>query len=153
MLISEGNCTMLDTSFRMCGPICDFVSELFYDGELKAIRRDASDRIICGDPLYSFDAPIVLKEIDDEGEQASEKEAAFIADTIAIFLPTDCLQVILLCCRRSGHRLLLSGVRSVIIRLYRKWIGIRSLLIPSTRCRGRSVRSSSILSPAATSTI
>ncbi len=86
MLISEGNCTMLDTSFRMCGPICDFVSELFYDGELKAIRRDASDRIICGDPLYSFDAPIVLKEIDDEGEQASEKEAAFIADTIAGFL-------------------------------------------------------------------
>ncbi len=86
ILISEGNCTMLDTSFRMCGPICDFVSELFYDGELKAIRRDASDRIICEDPLYSFDAPIVLKEIDDEGEQASEKEAAFIADTIAGFL-------------------------------------------------------------------
>ena len=86
ILISEGNCTMLDTSFRMCGPICDFVSELFYDGELKAIRRDASDRIVCEDPLYSFDAPIVLKEIGDEGEQASEKEAAFIADTIAGFL-------------------------------------------------------------------
>ena len=30
-LISDENCTMLDTSFRMCEPICGYVSELFYD--------------------------------------------------------------------------------------------------------------------------
>lgn len=38
-LISDENCTMLDTSFRMCEPICGYVSELFYDGHLKEIGR------------------------------------------------------------------------------------------------------------------
>jgi AAA ATPase len=85
-LISDNNCTMLDTSFRMCEPICDFVSELFYDGHLHAMKQGHSNALICSKPLYSFDSPVILHEIDDEGEQVSDKEAAFIADTIAKFL-------------------------------------------------------------------
>lgn len=85
-LISDCNCTMLDTSFRMCEPICDFVSELFYDGHLHAMKQGHNNSLICNNPLYSFDSPVILHEIDDEGEQVSDKEAAFIADTIANFL-------------------------------------------------------------------
>lgn len=85
-LISGNNCTMLDTSFRMCEPICDFVSELFYDGHLHAMKQGHSNALICNNPLYSFDSPVILHEIDDDGEQVSDKEAAFIADTIAKFL-------------------------------------------------------------------
>lgn len=85
-LISEENCTMLDTSFRMCEPICNFVSELFYDGHLKTMKSSHSNALICNDPLYSFDSPVILHEEDDEGEQVSEKEAAFIANVIAGFI-------------------------------------------------------------------
>lgn len=85
-LISDENCTMLDTSFRMCEPICGYVSELFYDGHLKAMKHGHSNTLICDDPLYSFDSPVILHEEDDEGEQVSEKEAAFIANVIAGFL-------------------------------------------------------------------
>lgn len=82
-LISDKNCTMLDTSFRMCEPICNFVSDLFYDGHLKANKVGHGTALICDNPLYSFDTPVVLHEVDDEGEQVSDKEANFIADTIA----------------------------------------------------------------------
>ena len=85
-LIADYNCTMLDTSFRMCEPICAYVSELFYDGHLKAMKRGHGDALICNDPLYSFDSPVVLHEIDDEGEQVSEKETEFIANTVAEFI-------------------------------------------------------------------
>lgn len=85
-LIADYNCTMLDTSFRMCEPICAYVSELFYDGHLKAMKRGHGDALICNDPLYSFDSPVVLYEIDDEGEQVSEKETEFIANTVAEFI-------------------------------------------------------------------
>ena len=85
-LLGDDNCTMLDTSFRMCGPICDFVSELFYDGRVKPIREGCSDRLICDSPLYSFDHPVVFHEVDDSGEQTSDKEADFIVDTIVGFL-------------------------------------------------------------------
>ncbi|MGM9797594.1 MAG: DEAD/DEAH box helicase [Parabacteroides sp.] len=82
-LISDENCTMLDTSFRMCKPICDYVSELFYDGILKSIKSGCGDALICEDPLYSFDHPVILHEVMDDGEQVSDKEAGFIADTVA----------------------------------------------------------------------
>lgn len=85
-LILDNNCTMLDTSFRMCEQICDFVSELFYDGYLKAKKCGHGDACICDAPLYSFDSPIILHEVDDEGEQVSDKEAAFIAKTVAWFI-------------------------------------------------------------------
>lgn len=85
-LITNENCTMLDTSFRMCEPICEFVSDLFYDGKLKAMKKGYNNALICDDPLYSFDSPVVMHEIEDGGEQVSEKEASFIADTIAGYI-------------------------------------------------------------------
>lgn len=85
-LISDYNCTMLDTSFRMCESICAFVSELFYDGHLKSMKQGYSTKLICDDPLYSFDHAVVLHDEDDEGEQVSDKEAEYIATVIAGFI-------------------------------------------------------------------
>ncbi len=85
-LISEKNCTMLNTSFRMCEPICNFVSDLFYNGELRAMKPGHATKLICDDPLYSFDAPVVLHNIEDNGEQASDEEAKYIANVIAGFI-------------------------------------------------------------------
>lgn len=85
-LISKDNCTMLDVSFRMCEPICNFVSELFYDGQLKPMKQGCGDAIINCDPLYSFDSPIIIHHIDDNGEQTSDKEAEFITEVIANYL-------------------------------------------------------------------
>ena len=86
MLIKEDNCTMLDVSFRMCEPICNFVSELFYDGKVKSKKNGCGDLIKCNEQLYDFQTPIVIHNVDDNGEQTSDKEAEFIADTIAGFL-------------------------------------------------------------------
>lgn len=85
-LMTDDNCTMLDSSFRMCGPICRFVSELFYGGELKPVRQDCGSTVLCGDPLYSFDSPVVIHDVDDNGEQTSDKEAEFVAEVIAHYL-------------------------------------------------------------------
>ena len=85
-LITERNCTMLDISFRMCKPICNFVSSLFYEGKLKAKKRGKGNLIKCNNQLYSFETPIVLHEVDDDGEQTSEKEADFIVDVISEYL-------------------------------------------------------------------
>ena len=85
-LIQKGNFTMLDVSFRMCEPICNYVSELFYDGKVKAKKRGCGDLILCNDPLYDFRSPIILHQVDDFGEQVSDEEASFIADTIAEYL-------------------------------------------------------------------
>lgn len=85
-LITEKNCTMLDTSFRMCEPICDFVSDLFYEGKVKPINKGCGDKIVCKEPLYSFSSPVVIHHVDDDGEQTSDKEASFISETIAGFL-------------------------------------------------------------------
>jgi superfamily I DNA and/or RNA helicase len=85
-LITEKNCTMLDTSFRMCEPICDFVSDLFYEGKVKPINKGCGDKIVCKEPLFSFSSPVVIHHVDDDGEQTSDKEASFISKTIAGFL-------------------------------------------------------------------
>ena len=85
-LISDENCTMLDTSFRMCKTICGYVSELFYDGYLKAKKQGNGNALRCEDPLYSFDYLVILHEEDDEGEQVSDKEASFISNVIAGFI-------------------------------------------------------------------
>ena len=50
------------------------------------MKHGHSNTLICDNPLYSFDSPVILHEEDDEGEQVSEKEAAFIANVIAGFL-------------------------------------------------------------------
>lgn len=85
-LISDTNCTMLDVSFRMCEPICSFVSELFYDGQLKPMKQGCGNAIINNNPLYSFDTPIIIHHVDDSGEQTSDKEAVFIADIIGNYI-------------------------------------------------------------------
>lgn len=85
-LITDENCTMLDVSFRMCEPICNFVSELFYDGELKPMKLGCGNAVINSNPLYSFDSPVIIHHIDDCGEQTSDKEAEFIADVVKNYL-------------------------------------------------------------------
>lgn len=85
-LISDTNCTMLDVSFRMCEPICNFVSELFYDGQLKPMKSGCSNTIISNNSLYSFNEPIIIHHIDDLGEQTSDKEAEFIVKIIEKYL-------------------------------------------------------------------
>ena len=77
---------MLDVSFRMCEPICNYVSELFYDGKVKPMKTGCGDMIACDDPLYDFRSPIIVHNVDDDGEQTSDKEAEFIAATIAGFI-------------------------------------------------------------------
>ena len=85
-LMTKDNCTMLDVSFRMCEPICNYVSELFYDGKVKPMKTGCGNMIICNDPLYDFRSPIIIHNVDDDGEQTSDKEAEFIAATIAGFI-------------------------------------------------------------------
>lgn len=85
-LMTEDNYTLLDTSFRMCEPLCEFVSDIFYDGKVKAFKQGCGDLVKSSDPLYDFDKPVVIHQVDDDGMQASDKEAAFIVDTIVEFL-------------------------------------------------------------------
>ena len=85
-LMTKDNCTMLDVSFRMCEPICNYVSELFYDGKVKPMKKGCGSMIVCNDPLYDFHSPIIIHNVDDDGEQISDKEAEFIAATIAGFI-------------------------------------------------------------------
>lgn len=83
LLMTDNNCTMLDVSFRMCEPICKFVSEIFYDGKLRPHKNGCGNLILCEDPLYDFRSPVIIHNVDDLGEQTSDKEADFIANTVA----------------------------------------------------------------------
>jgi superfamily I DNA and/or RNA helicase len=85
-MITTDNCTLLDTSFRMCGPICEFVSDLFYEGKIKAMNKECGTLVKCNDSLLNFGNPVVVHNVDDSGEQASIKEAEFIVETIIGFL-------------------------------------------------------------------
>ena len=84
--MTKDNCTMLDVSFRMCEPICNFVSDLFYEGKVKPMKVGCGDMIVSNEPLFDFHTPIVIHHVDDNGEQTSDKEALFISETIAGFL-------------------------------------------------------------------
>ncbi len=86
-LMREDNCTMLDLSFRMCKGICDFVSDLFYDGDLRAMNETGSDRVFCDDALYSFDSPVIMCDVSgNEGKQVCEKEAEAIVEIVRRYL-------------------------------------------------------------------
>lgn len=85
-LITESNCTMLDISFRMCEPICNYVSELFYDGKVRSKKNGCGDTVVCSDPQYCFKTPIVLNNILDDGEQTSDIEAEFISKIISTYI-------------------------------------------------------------------
>lgn len=86
LLMREYNCTMLDVSFRMCEPICKFVSELFYDGLLQSHKTGCGNMIKDEDPLFDFQTPVVFHDIPDEGEQISNGEAEYISDVVQGFL-------------------------------------------------------------------
>lgn len=83
---SPANTTMLDVSFRMCGPICNFVSDLFYEGRLNSSGNSKGEKLPSSNRLLSFDHPIVIKHIEHDGTNVSEEEAQFIVDTIAQFI-------------------------------------------------------------------
>ena len=85
-VMTPENCTMLDVSFRMCEPVCNFVSELFYDGELKPYKKGCGNAIMNDNSLYSFDTPIVLHNVEDSGKQVSDKEAETITLIISKYL-------------------------------------------------------------------
>ncbi len=85
-LMRKDNYTMLDTTFRMCGSICNFVSTLFYEGALIAQYKSESNRILSNDKLLSFDSPIVLLNVNGEGEQVSEEEAIAIVRIIKKYI-------------------------------------------------------------------
>ena len=85
-LITDDNCTMLDISFRMCEPICNYVSDLFYGGKVKAKKKGCGNTVICSDFQYSFESPIVINNIEDDGEQTSDKEAEFITELINTYI-------------------------------------------------------------------
>ena len=85
-LLTKDNCTMLNVSFRMCEPICNFVSEIFYDGKIKPHKKGCGNLIVSDDSLYDFYKPIIIHNVEDDGEQVSDKEAEFIANTVAGFL-------------------------------------------------------------------
>lgn len=112
VLFTEKNSIMLDTSFRMYEPICNFVSELFYEGKVKPMRKGYGNLIVCDDPLFDFHTPIIIHHVNDYGEQISDKEASFIADIIVGFLnkglPADEIAVL------SPFRAQVANVRSHI---------------------------------------
>ena len=85
-LVSRENCTMLNISFRMCEPICTFVSKLFYENEVKPKRPGLGPMAEDDKGLYSPSTPLFFMDVDDRGEQVSEKEAAAIADAICGFI-------------------------------------------------------------------
>lgn len=85
-LINEDNSTMLNVSFRMCEPICNFVSGLFYDGKLEPYQRGCGNLVVDKDILYDFHCPVIFKDIKDDGLQFSDGEAKFISNVIGGFL-------------------------------------------------------------------
>ena len=83
-LYRDYNCTTLDTTFRMNGPICDTISSVFYNGVLKSAvgdRRVKFERNPADEELKS-EHPVVVKNIVHEGTNSSEDEAEYIVDSI-----------------------------------------------------------------------
>jgi DNA replication ATP-dependent helicase Dna2 len=89
-LYREYNCSTLDTTFRMNTPICRTISTIFYDGILKSAvgsKRLVIDKAT-DNPLFSPDAPIVIKSIKHSGTNTSEEEANFCVNSIEQFINT-----------------------------------------------------------------
>lgn len=74
-MLDDNNCTMIDTSFRMNGPICRIVSDLFYDGKLKAYNPDKRLMVEINDDYLSSKFSVVAKNIKSDGRQSSNDEA------------------------------------------------------------------------------
>lgn len=90
-LYRDYNCTTLDTTFRMNGPICDTISSVFYNDVLKSAvsgRRVNFDRNPIDEELKS-EHPVVVKNIEHNGTNSSEEEADYIVDSIRKYV-LDC---------------------------------------------------------------
>ena len=74
-MLDEDNCTMIDVSFRMNGPICKVVSDLFYDGKLKSFSPEKRLAVNIEDAFLSGNASVVAKHITGNGRQSSASEA------------------------------------------------------------------------------
>ena len=85
-VMTPKNHTMLNLTFRMRGPICAFVSDLFYEGRLHPLTAEASPRFNEADALLSFAHPVVLHHVADDGMQISECEAKTIANLVSRYL-------------------------------------------------------------------
>lgn len=86
-LLTPDNNTMLDQSFRLSSGICTLVSELFYNGKLQCgqtgVGHDIQDS---SDPVFSYNTPVSLINVEDNGEQVSDKEADTIAGIVKGFI-------------------------------------------------------------------
>ena len=85
-LKTKDNCTLLDVSFRMCTTICEFVSDLFYDGSIRSNVPTKEKKTFSNDPIYDWDKPIIFHQITDNGKQTSLTEAKRIVNVIEQFI-------------------------------------------------------------------
>lgn len=74
-MLDRDNCTMIDVSFRMNGPICRVVSDLFYEGKLKSFNPDKRLTADIDDDFLSGRTPVVARHVDGNGRQSSSDEA------------------------------------------------------------------------------
>ena len=83
-LFRDYNSTTLNTSFRMNAPICNLISEAFYDGALKSANPDKrlSINSVSTSSIFNPNTPIVIKDIDHMGTNSSEEEADFCVSAI-----------------------------------------------------------------------
>ncbi|MCQ2268138.1 MAG: AAA domain-containing protein [Bacteroidaceae bacterium] len=80
------DCTMLDKSFRMSPGICSLVSQLFYDSKLKCGQTGVGHDIKDSDPIFSYNTPVSLINVEHDGEQVSDEEAKTIAGCVKGFI-------------------------------------------------------------------
>lgn len=87
-LYRDYNCTTLDTTFRMNAPICNLISECFYNGVLQSAVPDKRLKISAKneDVFVDSEHPIVMKNIVHGGTNSSEEEADFCVSTIIKFI-------------------------------------------------------------------
>ncbi len=87
-LCKEHNCTTLNTTFRMNAPICNLISECFYDGVLQSAvpNKRLQQNIQTTDVIFDPEKPIVIKDIVHNGTNTSEEEADFCVSTIIRYI-------------------------------------------------------------------
>jgi superfamily I DNA and/or RNA helicase len=85
-LCNDKNSIMLNVSFRMNGVICDLVSNLFYEGQLKPFNSEKRLKTNLTEPLYASAYPIVLYDSKHKGKQFSKEEAELIVTIISKYI-------------------------------------------------------------------
>lgn len=85
-LCDKDNSVLLNVSFRMNGVICDLVSNLFYEGQLKPFNSEKRLKTNLTEPLYASAYPIVLYDSKHKGKQFSKEEAELIVTIISKYI-------------------------------------------------------------------